>query len=103
MQARTTTDKAGNVPMQACRQPLTRDYDRGVLDRRIRFVRRGDHPTRPGRSRCREAVAQLFRAPAGGYELRPDVDGVNRREGCSGPGGGEVVAVQLGEVVGRHQ
>jgi hypothetical protein len=34
--ARTTTDKAGNVPMQACRQPLTRDYDRGVLDRRIR-------------------------------------------------------------------
>jgi hypothetical protein len=22
---------------------------------------------------------------------------------CSGPGGGEVVAVQLGEVVGRHQ
>ena len=34
--ARTTTDKAGSVPMQACRQPLTRDFDRSVLDRRIR-------------------------------------------------------------------
>jgi hypothetical protein len=35
MQARTMTDKAG-VPMQACRQPLPRDYDRTVLHRRIR-------------------------------------------------------------------
>lgn len=36
MQARTTTDKAGSVPMQACWQALTRDYDRSVLHRRIR-------------------------------------------------------------------
>jgi len=32
--ARTTTDKAGSGPMQACRQPPTRDYDRTVLDQR---------------------------------------------------------------------
>jgi hypothetical protein len=55
----------------------------------------------PARLRCREAVAQPFGlrpvAVTGVIALR--VSTVVRT--CSGPGG-EVVAVQLGEVVGRH-
>jgi hypothetical protein len=31
----TTTEKASSVPMQLCRQPPTREYDRSVVDRRI--------------------------------------------------------------------
>jgi hypothetical protein len=50
-----------------------------------------------------DAVAQLFRVLAGGYELRADVDSVKRREGCSVRDCGELVAVQLGQVVCRHQ
>jgi hypothetical protein len=52
-------------------------------------------------------VARLSRnrwAAARGCDRRDRVDGVlTAVRACSGPGGGEVVAVQLGEVVGRHQ
>ena len=34
--ARATTDTAGSVHTQACRQPLTRDYECSVLGRRSR-------------------------------------------------------------------
>jgi hypothetical protein len=87
------------------------------------IVRRGGHRADSRRLRCREAdlkidpifipqgrpqaardaVAQLFRALAGGYELRADVDSVKRREGCLVRDCGELVAVQLGQVVCRHQ
>ena len=55
--------------------------------------------TSPASRGCRATVG----AAARGCDPRDRVRGVNRGEGCSGSGGGEVVAVQLGEVVGRHQ
>jgi hypothetical protein len=54
----TTTDKAGSVPMQVCRQPLARDYDRSVLDRRIRSSAAAATRLDPGDPDVADALAR---------------------------------------------
>jgi hypothetical protein len=71
--------------------------------RRRRRLRGEVEDVRCRRASRREAVAQPFglRVVAVTGVIALTVSSVVRA--CSGPGGGEVVAVQLGQVVGRHQ